>query len=541
MSLNEISHMNDYVLYCNVLNVGTVNNGGIDDNIDLKIGQGVTGQIYLGGIDSTINIGTSDPTSIVYIKGVPFPYGSSGASGGYGPTGPTGLRGPTGVGIQGIIGPTGQMGLQGIQGDTGPSGFSTNTGASGPTGHTGWTGATGFTGVTGSTGYTGQTGATGYTGFTGVTGPTGYTGYTGKTGDTGDTGFTGVTGSTGYTGKTGDTGFTGPTGFTGIQGPTGFTGIQGPTGLQGATGLQGVTGVTGRTGATGSSGLTALSAIGASANANGATLTGTTLNLQPASASFGGVVTTGTQTIAGAKTLSGQVTFSDDIVMSNSSSTVGVIRKGASSFLSNYGSNIILGTASGNFTGSGTGNIIVGNSCYATFGTASSNVVLMNSAVNNTGNGNIYINGNGTDFTISVAESNSTRIGNIYSGPALTSLQVYCTSTGQLTCGASSERFKTNITTISCDDCCQIQNLRPVMFNYKGEETLRPTYGLIAEEVNKVFPNLSTYEPDGTIRGVAYDGIPIILLREVQRQQKIIDSLLDRVLILEQLQIKSLI
>ena len=48
-----------------------------------------------------------------------------------------------------------------------------------------------------------------------------------------------------------------------------------------------------------------LSAIGSTANANGATLTGQVLNLQPASASFGGVVTTGTQTFAGDKTLTG--------------------------------------------------------------------------------------------------------------------------------------------------------------------------------------------------------------------------------------------
>jgi hypothetical protein len=49
-------------------------------------------------------------------------------------------------------------------------------------------------------------------------------------------------------------------------------------------------------------GISALSAIGASPNANGATITGgTTLNLQPASASFGGVVTTDAQTFAGIK------------------------------------------------------------------------------------------------------------------------------------------------------------------------------------------------------------------------------------------------
>lgn len=56
-----------------------------------------------------------------------------------------------------------------------------------------------------------------------------------------------------------------------------------------------------------------LSAIGSTANANGATLTGQVLNLQPADASFGGVVTTGTQTFAGAKTFSSQLTLSSTL------------------------------------------------------------------------------------------------------------------------------------------------------------------------------------------------------------------------------------
>lgn len=52
----------------------------------------------------------------------------------------------------------------------------------------------------------------------------------------------------------------------------------------------------------GGSSFTSLSAIGSTPNANGATATGNVLNLEPASASFGGVVTTGPQTFAGAKT-----------------------------------------------------------------------------------------------------------------------------------------------------------------------------------------------------------------------------------------------
>ena len=65
-------------------------------------------------------------------------------------------------------------------------------------------------------------------------------------------------------------------------------------------------------------GVLSLSAIGAVPNANAATITGTVLNLQPASASFGGVVTTGVQTFAGAKTLTGALsgtsaTFSSSV------------------------------------------------------------------------------------------------------------------------------------------------------------------------------------------------------------------------------------
>lgn len=54
--------------------------------------------------------------------------------------------------------------------------------------------------------------------------------------------------------------------------------------------------------------ISSLTAIGSSANANGMTVTSGVLNLEPASASFGGVVTTGTQTMAGAKTFSTSVT-----------------------------------------------------------------------------------------------------------------------------------------------------------------------------------------------------------------------------------------
>jgi hypothetical protein len=67
----------------------------------------------------------------------------------------------------------------------------------------------------------------------------------------------------------------------------------------------------------GGGGSITLSAIGSTPNANAATLTGSALNLEPASASFGGVVTTGTQTFAGAKTFSSSVTTGGQLALNS--------------------------------------------------------------------------------------------------------------------------------------------------------------------------------------------------------------------------------
>ena len=76
-------------------------------------------------------------------------------------------------------------------------------GPTGPTGQIGSTGDTGDMGSTGSTGVTGDVGSTGATGLTGDIGPTGATGNTGLTGSIGVTGATGEIGATGPTGATG--------------------------------------------------------------------------------------------------------------------------------------------------------------------------------------------------------------------------------------------------------------------------------------------------------------------------------------------------
>lgn len=61
----------------------------------------------------------------------------------------------------------------------------------------------------------------------------------------------------------------------------------------------------------GGGGVTTLAAIGSTPNANGATISGSTLNLEPANGSFGGVVTTGSQTFAGLKAFGGDINLTN--------------------------------------------------------------------------------------------------------------------------------------------------------------------------------------------------------------------------------------
>lgn len=64
-------------------------------------------------------------------------------------------------------------------------------------------------------------------------------------------------------------------------------------------------------------GIGSVGVIGASPNASGASITGNVLTLQPASASFGGVLTSGTQTIAGAKTFTDAQTMSSALTLAS--------------------------------------------------------------------------------------------------------------------------------------------------------------------------------------------------------------------------------
>jgi hypothetical protein len=97
---------------------------------------------------------------------------------------------------------------------------------------------------------------------------------------------------------------------------------------------------------------------------------------------------------------------------------------------------------------------------------------------------------------------------------------VMVNSSGQLGVVVSSERFKTDIAPMG-SYTAKLQALRPVKFHLKTDPHGAIQYGLIAEEVAKVYPELVIRDETGRIDGVRYDELAPMLLNEMQEQQKV--------------------
>jgi Chaperone of endosialidase len=140
----------------------------------------------------------------------------------------------------------------------------------------------------------------------------------------------------------------------------------------------------------------------------------------------------------------------------------------------------------------------------------------------------------------SADESNTIRIGitpyhahtyiaGIYNTTGLSGLPVIITSSGQLGVGpVSSERFKTGIATMG-SATENLSQLRPVTFRLRSDAQGTVHYGLIAEEVARVYPELVIRDENGRIDGVHYDELAPMLLNEVQKQQQVNAALAARV------------
>lgn len=146
---------------------------------------------------------------------------------------------------------------------------------------------------------------------------------------------------------------------------------------------------------------------------------------------------------------------------------------------------------------------------------------------NTIGSGNVYIAnqgpGTGTESgAIRIGDSTQTMayVAGIYGVTASGGVQVFINLNGQLGTLPSSLRFKEQIRDMG-DGTNDLMRLRPVTFRYKpnydqGRRTLQ--YGLIAEEVAELYPELVAYDPDGKPYTVKYQYLTSMLLNEVQKQ-----------------------
>lgn len=102
-------------------------------------------------------------------------------------------------------------------------------------------------------------------------------------------------------------------------------------------------------------------------------------------------------------------------------------------------------------------------------------------------------------------------------------VQVYINSAGQLGTLTSSERFKKDIKSID-DVSDKLLQLRPVSFVYKEDEKKELQYGLIAEEVARVYPELVQYDAEGKPFTVYYHLLTPLLLSELQKEHALVLS-----------------
>jgi hypothetical protein len=102
---------------------------------------------------------------------------------------------------------------------------------------------------------------------------------------------------------------------------------------------------------------------------------------------------------------------------------------------------------------------------------------------------------------------------------------------GQLGTVNSSRRFKEDIQDMG-DASSGLMRLRPVTFRYRkpfadGSKPLQ--YGLIAEEVGQVYPDLVVHSADGQVQTVKYQVLDSMLLNEVKRQRTEITAQKDHI------------
>jgi hypothetical protein len=286
--------------------------------------------------------------------------------------------------------------------------------------------------------------------------------------------------------------------------------------------------------------------------------------------------TTGTQNTAiGDETLENNTTGINNTAVGSSAlqtNTTGssneAIGVDALLFNTTGGGNVAIGNSALVFNTTGTTNTAVGNVALKQNTTGNNNTVEGNAALyyNTTGSSNIAIgytagiNIATTSNNIeignngSVTDSGTIRIGTpfvagcttcqtsafvagIYgSSTGLANVGVVVDANGNLGTVSSSRRYKEDIQDMG-DASDGLMQLRPVTFRYKKtfDDGSKPVqYGLIAEEVADVYPDLVARSADGQVESVRYQLLDPMLLNELQKEHTTITAQQERIRSLEE-------
>jgi Chaperone of endosialidase len=225
----------------------------------------------------------------------------------------------------------------------------------------------------------------------------------------------------------------------------------------------------------------------------------------------------------------GNIAIGQDACNANQSanSNTGV---GWSALTNNTGStNTAVGSVALANNTTGHDNTAEGFEALANNKSGSSNIALGSGAAINltTGSNNIDIGAPGV-----AAEANTIRIGKsgtqkktliagIRGVTVASGVGVIVGTTGQLGTIVSSARFKDDIKPM--DKASEaLLKLKPVTFRYKEEldPDKIPQFGLVAEEVEKVNPDLVARDEDGNVMTVRYEAVNAMLLNEFLKEHR---------------------
>ena len=157
-------------------------------------------------------------------------------------------------------------------------------------------------------------------------------------------------------------------------------------------------------------------------------------------------------------------------------------------------------------------------------GTGSKNIAIGFKAGTNlaSGNNNIYLGHAG-----GVSESKTMRLGSVQTSTFIAGVAtanvsgttVMIDANGHLGVALSSARYKRDIAAMGARSA-GVFRLRPVTFAYRDGAPGTVHYGLIAEEVAAVYPELVTRTVTGEVQAVRYQELIPMLLNELQHQQQ---------------------